>query len=277
MRRSPVVRLRDGSWIPHIPSEVHRRGRSFGWITETLEGALHLVRCGVLQPRDRESAWIIKDFEDNLYISEQYGYDMKGEAFERYWFSRGGISQQANLLCNPIPYLLRDEIPHYLRAYFNAFAVSYFPDTRMMTEHALPNIGDFRGDHYKSSDEANSTYWLRLMFIEESGEDLYLGKGIPRYWLVDGQRIGIEKAATYFGPMSVEFASRVSERKITMKLDPPRRNPPKRIFARFRHPDGARMVRCEVNGAAQASIDPDKEWVVLTQCDGPVEAIAYYK
>ncbi len=42
MRRTPVVRLRDGSWIPHIPPEVHRRGRTFGWITETLEGPIHL-------------------------------------------------------------------------------------------------------------------------------------------------------------------------------------------------------------------------------------------
>ena len=136
MQRSPVVRLRDGSWIPHIPPEVHRRGRTFGWITETLEGAIHMIRTGLIEPDGRMATWIIKDFEDNLYISEQYGYNITGDEFERYWFSRGGISMQANLLCNPIPYLLRDEPRHFLRAYFNAFAVSYWPDTRMMTEPA---------------------------------------------------------------------------------------------------------------------------------------------
>ncbi|MBN1417218.1 MAG: hypothetical protein JXP34_00485, partial [Planctomycetes bacterium] len=136
MRRSPVVRLRDGSWIPHVPSDAHRRGRSFGWITETLEGAIHLVRCELIDPSSRLATWIMKDFEDNLYISEQFGYDMKGEAFERHWFSRGGISMQANLLCSPVPYILRDQPEHFLRSYFNAFAVSYWPDTRMMTEHA---------------------------------------------------------------------------------------------------------------------------------------------
>ena len=41
--RSPVVRLRDGTAVPHIPSMVHRRGRNFGWICETLEGSLHLL------------------------------------------------------------------------------------------------------------------------------------------------------------------------------------------------------------------------------------------
>jgi hypothetical protein len=276
MRRSPVVRLRDGSWIPHIPPDVHRRGRTFGWITETLEGAIHMIRCGIIEPWDRKSTWIIKDFEDNLYISKQYGYNITGDEFERYWFNRGGISMQANLLCNPIPYLLRDEPGHFLRAYFNAFAVSYFPDTRMMTEHALPNIGDWRGDHYKSSDEANSTYWLRMMFVQERGDELWVGAAVPRYWLADGKQCGIAKARTYFGPMSVWFESYADKGRIEMLLNPPRRNPPKRILARFRHPDGRRITRCQVNGKAYKRFDAKKGVVVLTKCRKPTHIIAYY-
>jgi hypothetical protein len=278
MQRTPVVKLRDGSWIPHIPPDVHRRGRTFGWITETLEGPIHLVRTGLIDPWDRKATWIIKDFEDNLYISEQYGYNITGEKFERYWFSRGGISMQANLLCNPIPYLLRDEPAHFLRAYFNAFATSYWPDTRMMTEHALPNIGDHRGDHYKSSDEANSTYWLRLMFIQERGDELWLGAAVPRYWLADGKKCGIENASTYFGPMSVKFESSIAKGRIEMTLDPPRRNPPKKIFARFRHPEGKKMTRCELNGKSYKNFDPEKEWVVLIeQFAKALRIIVYYE
>ncbi|MCX5639119.1 MAG: hypothetical protein NTX52_15705, partial [Planctomycetota bacterium] len=277
MQRTPVVQLRDGSWVPHIPPDVHRRGRTFGWITETLEGPIHIVRTGLIDPWDRRATWIIKDFEDNLYISEQYGYNITGESFERYWFSRGGISMQANLLCNPIPYLLRDEPRHFLRAYFNAFATSYWPDTRMMTEHALPNIGDHRGDHYKSSDEANSTYWLRMMFIQERGDELWLGAAVPRYWLADGNKIGIENAATYFGPMSVNFESSVTKGRIEMTIDPPRRNPPKKIFVRFRHPDGKKMTRCELNGKPYKNFDAEKEWVVLDECPKKATRIvAYY-
>ncbi len=266
MRRTPVVKLRDGSWIPHIPPEVHRRGRTFGWITETLEGPIHLVRTGLIEPWDRMATWIIKDFEDNLYISEQYGYNITGAEFDKYWFSRGGISQQANLLCNPIPYLLRDEPRHFLRAYFNAFAASYFPDTRMMTEHALPNIGDHRGDHYKSSDESNSTYWLRLMFVEERGNELWVGAAIPRYWLADGKTCGIENARTYFGPMSVKYDSKASQGRIEVTLDPPDRNPPKKLTVRFRHPEGKKMTHCEINGQPYKNFDAEKEWVVLTEC-----------
>jgi len=278
MFRSPVVRLRDGSWIPHIPPEVHRRGRTFGWITETLEGPIHMIRTGLLEPDDRISTWIIKDYEDNLYISEQYGYNITGAEFDRYWFSRGGISMQANLLCNPIPYLLRDEPKHFLRAYFNAFATSYFPDTRMMTEHALPNIGDHRGDHYKSSDEANSTYWLCMMFVQERGDELWLGAAIPRYWLADGKTCGIEEAKTYFGPMSVRYKSEISRGRIEATFDPPRRNQPKNICIRFRHPEAKKIVRCEIDGKSYKNFDPEKEWIVLTECPaGQTRIVAYYE
>ena len=278
MHRSPVVRLRDGSWIPHVPADVHRRGRSFGWITETLEGAIHLVRCGAIDPTDRLATWIIKDFEDNLYLSEQYGYHLPDEEFGRYWFSHGGISMQANLLCNPIAYLLRDEPKHFLRAYFNAFAVSFFADTRMMTEHALPSFGDWRGDHYKSSDEANSTYWLRLMLIDErlADSELRLGGAVPRYWLADGQTIAIDNAATYFGPMSVRISSRAARSRIHMTIDPPRRNPPQRVRVRFRHPEGRQMTRVEVGGKPHDGFDPESEWVDLPGFVERTEVVAFY-
>jgi hypothetical protein len=237
---------------------------------------MHLVITGALAPRDRRSTWIIQDYEDNLYLSEQYGYHLTGEEFERRWFSHGGISMQANLLWNPIAYLLRDEPKHFVRAYFNAFAVSYFPDTRMMTEHALPDIGDWLGDHYKSSDEANSAYWLRLAFVMEHGDELWLGAAIPRYWLADGRTIGIRNAVTHFGPMSMMFESRAAKGEIEMTLDPPRRNAPRIIRARFRHPAGKKMTRCEVNGAAHVDFNPEREWVELQDCNQHTSIIAHY-
>ena len=41
--RATFARLRDGTAVPHIPSYVQRRGRSFGWICETLEGAMNIA------------------------------------------------------------------------------------------------------------------------------------------------------------------------------------------------------------------------------------------
>lgn len=273
--RAPLVPLRDGSWIPQIPSEVHRRGRTFGWITVTLEGSIYMIRTGLLAPDDPMAVNIMQDFEDNLYLSERYGYSWEKHGAQ--WFSRGGISMQPNLLCSPHPYLMRDEIKHYLRAYFNAFASCYYADTQMMCEHPLPDLGDFRGDHYKSSDEANSTYWLRMMFIDdERGDDLRLGMALPRAWLAHGCKPAIERAATHFGKMSLWFSSDAGDGKITARIDPPTRRYPKRVLLRFRHPEAKPLKRVEVNGKPWDDFDVNKEWVELPKLQGETIVVAYY-
>jgi len=273
--RTPVVRLRDGTCVPHFPSRLYERGRSVGWIRETLEGAIHLIRAGLVKPESPEALWILEDFEDNLYVSDDYGYSIP--VFDRFWFSRGGFSMQANLLCSPIPYLERDDVRHYIRTYFNAFASAFYPETRMCNEHSLPELGYPAGDHFKSSDEANSTFWLRLMFIHEFRGDLYLGRAIPRYWLADGNRVGIERAATYYGPTEVWYESRAKKGEIEATFVPPTRNRPETIYVRFRHPEEARMKSAAVNGKEWKDFDPEKEWVVLPgDVEGEVRVVARY-
>ncbi len=273
MVRSPLVPLRDGTSIPQMPSEVHRRGRTFGWITVTLEGSIYLIRTGLMDPQDPMAVCIMQDYEDNLYLSDRYGYSPKHMPF---WFSRGGFSMQPNLLCSPHPYLMRDEIKHFLRAYFNAFAADYYPDTQMFCEHPLPDLGNWRGDHYKSSDEANSTYWLRLMFVDERAPDLYLGMAIPRVWMADGAPVGIERAATRYGPMSLKFESRATKGEITAILDPPTRSSPERTFLRFRHPQEKPILRVTVDGQPWTRFDPKREWVELPPMKQRSTVTAYY-
>jgi len=255
--RSPVVRLRDGTAIPQIPSQVHRRGRSFGWICQTLEGPMHLLITGALDPRCKEATNILKDYEDNLYLSNQYGYTV--DNFEERWFGRGGMSMQACLLLDVEPYLYRDDVKHALRALFNAEAVSYFPDVRMNTEHAAPYFDDWRGDHYKSSDEANACGWLRQLFVREDGDTLLIGQAIPRYWLKPGQMCGLERAATYYGPMNISYIAGAN--RITAKLDAPQRNPPKTIRLRFRTPEARPLLSVTVNGKKWKRFSGD--WVEL--------------
>jgi hypothetical protein len=255
--RSPVVRLRDGTAVPKIPSQVHRRGRSFGWICETLEGAMHLLITRALDPHSPEAGWILKDYEDNLYLSNQYGYTL--DDFDRWWFGRGGMSMQACLLLGVEPYLYRDDVKQALRALFNAQAVSYFPDVRMNTEHALPEMGDWRGDHFKSSDESNTAGWLRYLFIREEGDQLLVGQAVPRDWLKAGKYCGLEKTSTWFGPASVLYTG--GENEITAQLKGPRRNPPKEIRLRFREPQGRPLLSVTVNGKAWKKFHD--EWVML--------------
>ena len=274
MVRTPVVQLRDGTWVPNIPSEVHRRGRSLGWISETLEGSILLIMTGLVEPRSQLADWILKDFEDNRFISDEYGYPMR--FFERDWFSKGGLSTQANLLCTPNVYMMRDDIKSYLRAYFNAFSVGLFDERMMLAEQTMPDYTSFAGDHFKTSDEAMSTSWLRWMFIYEDDDGLYLGKAIPRYWLADGRQVKIERAETYFGRVSMSMVSNAANGTITMTIDPPTRNRPRAVYARFRHPDGKSMNRVTVDGKAWENFDPAKEWVILPPLDNRTIVIAYY-
>ena len=259
--RCPVVRLRDAIYVPKIPSRLYERGRAHGWLRETLEGAMFLPAYGLLAPDTPETEWILKDYEDNLYISERYGYAIP--AFEEFWFSRGGFSMQANLLDGPLPYLWRDDIKHFVRAYFNSFASAFYPEIRMCNEHSLPELGYPRGDHFKSSDEAQSTYWLRLMFINEMGSKLYLGQAIPRYWLSHGNKVSIRNAPSNFGNLSFTMESKSAEGLIKAVLDPPRRNPPESIFLRLRHPDGGKIKSVTINSQPYNRFDADKEWIIL--------------
>jgi hypothetical protein len=275
MVRSPMVRLRDGTWIPQMPSDAHRRGRSFGWITVTLEGPIYLIRIGAISPDDPMARCIMQDYEDNLYLSEQYGYSPSH--LEKYWFSRGGFSMQPNLLCSPHPYLLRDEIKHFLRSYFNAFAVTYYPNTQMLTEHPLPEMSDWRGDHYKSSDESNSAYWLRLMFVHEHDDELYLGMAIPRAWLADGCVPAIERAATRFGPLSLRFESQAAQDLIKATLEPPTRRAPKKMCLRIRHPDAKPLARVEIEGKPWDRFQAKKEWIELPRLTGRTTITTYYE
>jgi hypothetical protein len=273
--RTPVVRLRDGTYVPKYPSHLHARGRALGWIRETLEGSLFLLIDGLLPPDGPEAAWILKDYEDNLYISNSYGYSIP--VFDRFWFSRGGFSMQANLLDGPIPYLLRDEIKHYLRAYFNGFASGFYPEIRMCNEHSNPELGYPFGDHFKSSDEAQLTCWLRLMFVHEQGADLYLGQAIPRYWLAHGNTVGIEHAASHFGPLSLRLRSQADGGQITAVLVPPERNRPHSIYLRLRHPQGKPIRSVTLNGANYDRFDAQKEWIVLPgTLRGTQEVVARY-
>jgi lysophospholipase L1-like esterase len=268
--RSPVVRLRDGTAVPQIPSYVQRRGRSFGWICETLEGAMHLIITRAIDPKSIQAQWILKDYEDNLFLSNQYGYTL--DDFDKYWFGRGGMSMQACLLFGPEAYLYRDDVKQALRAMFNAIALNHFSDVHMNTEHALPEMGDWAGDQYKTSDEGNACGWLRYLFAREEGDALLVGQAIPRDWLMPGKRCGIQNTATYFGSMSVMYEGEPGS--VTAKLQGPTRNPPQTIRVQFRMPGERPLKNVTVNGRLWRKLDHD--WVILPGNIGTTTITATY-
>lgn len=258
---SPVVRLRDGSWVPHFPSRLYLRGRDLGWIRETLEGAIHLICTGVIPPQSDVATWILKDYEDNRYTRAPYGYHIPEERFEQDWFSRGGFSMQPNLLWGPVAYLLRDEVKHFLRALYNGFASAFRADVRMLTEHPLPELGCNMGDHFKTSDEAQALHWLRMSLLREDGDELWLGQAVPRAWMASATPIEVEGYATWFGPVSYLLTFRKG--RTVMELSPPSRNAPSRLRVRLRHPEGRPLVRVYLDGKTLDCAEPARELVTI--------------
>ena len=133
---------------------------------------------------------------------------------------------QACLLLDVEPYLYRDDVKQALRALFNAEAAQYFPDERMNTEHALPALGDWAGDEYKSSDESNVAGWLRYLFVREEGDTLLVGQAVPREWLRAGPAVR-HRAHRNLLRHQRASSSRVAPTKSPPHLRRPRRNPPK--------------------------------------------------
>ena len=176
------------------------------------------------------------------------------------------------MLHDVYPYLNRIDVMQALRALFNGQAASYFPDVRMNTEHALPDMADWRGDHFKSSDESNVAGWLRYLFVREEGENLLLGQAVPREWLKPGQRCGIERTSTWFGQASVVFTG--GENEITARIESPRRNAPKALKLRFREPDARTIASVSVNGQPWTQFKG--EWVELPADIGSATVVAKF-
>jgi len=273
MVNSPVVKLLDGTYIPHVPTRARIWGRELGWFREGAYGALHLVECGIIKPDEEMATWILKDLEDNIFVTREFGRPVD---LEKYWFSHGGVAIQANLLDNGVVYLKRDQIEHAIRCLYNNLGASLYPDVRVFAEHPVVELGHGFGPFYKAPDECEFLNWLRTFLLYEEGSKLFLAMGTPRKWLRDGKAINVEKAATYFANLSYKIDSRVSSGEIEATLNPPKRNSPGEVVIRFRHPDKKPMREVLVNGAKHQDYNVNQETVRLTKLSDEMRIVVRY-
>ncbi|GAJ10923.1 unnamed protein product, partial [marine sediment metagenome] len=120
---SPLVRLKDGRWVPNYSSRLYLRGRDVGWIREILEGSVYLLISGLYDPTSKQASWILDDYQDNRYSDPIYSYPIND--FNTNWFDLGGFSCQPTLLAGLMPYLDRDEPEVYIWMFMNAWAACY--------------------------------------------------------------------------------------------------------------------------------------------------------
>jgi hypothetical protein len=257
---APVIRLRDNTWVPYVPTRAHQRIRLFGPLRvafysrypekalptyrlsatrELLYGPLILLDAGIFDATEQLATWVLDDWEDNSTMSEPLGLHVHGWVDEKYWFSRGGMVFQANLQ-NPIrTYLRRGEARAAIRNLYNDFVACYYPDVNVFTE-------EFRqwrapsGPFYKVPDEAKFVHRLRDLLVMEYKGDLHLAAGTPIQWLAPGRRIEVTGAPTYFGPVSYWLEASAEEVRGTIEL--PSRNPFNTAWLNVRLPDGKWIV-----------------------------------
>ena len=91
---------------------------------------------------------------------------------------------------------------------------------------------------------------------------------MPRAYFEDGKRIEIQRAASYFGSVSLKTESKLSDGRIvaTVECDPGRGL--KRVELRLPHPQGRRPT-----SVTWGQYDPETETVTIEPFSGRAEVI----
>ncbi len=273
-QHTPMVRLRDGRWVPNYPSRLYHRGRQVGWIRETLEGSVYLLLSGLYESEGKEAQWILDDFQDNRYTGPPTSYFIPD--FENTWFNRAGISMQPNLLAGLMPHLYRDEPEIYIWMFYNAWCACYREEVNAMVEHPMPWLGFSNRVVFKPSDEANACAWLRYMLVYTRGDLLHFGRAVPRAWFAQQEPFSLQDAATPFGKVGIEYSASADAGTITAAVSLDLRSDPGTVLVRFRHPSSAPMQSVLVNGQPHNEFDAERGDVDITGMRGDITIEARY-
>ena len=202
--------MRNGTWIPHYPSQVHSPGKladffpgqdaGRSWCYDVEIGAHQLVPTGVFDPRDREVERMVDHMEDVQFLADGW-FDYPAAMNEKDWFNLGGFSKvQPYYTRNCEVYALRDDVKPFVRSYFNTIAAMLNPEVLTFWEHF---------HHSGAWDKTHETgYFLhqtRTMLVTERGDQLWLAPFITSNWLKDGQTLSVSNAPTRFGPVSYQI------------------------------------------------------------------------
>jgi hypothetical protein len=242
--RSPLVQLRDHTWIPYVPSEAFTYHRILDqWYPSDVDtGAVHLLRLKALPAAGELADSLLNDHEDNLYLK---GWGMANEPV---------YNQQGTA------YLLRDDPKAAIRTFYSYMASAFSHSAFEPVEHRWTH-GQYFGP--PSTDGAWFELFRNMLVREVDDHTLLLAQATPRKWLEDGKKIEVSKAPTYFGPVSLQMESQAHSGKILATVEFEGNNRPQLLLIRFRHPDEKPMRSITVDGQDWKDFDSSKEWVVI--------------
>jgi hypothetical protein len=293
---SPVVRLRNNTYVPYVPSQPYQRFRYFGprkdryyeryntnihpnyrrsAIREILYGPLTLLKTGILDADSKVADWILNDWEDNLTLSSSLNTNIHGWVDDAYWFSRGGMTFQPNLQ-NPVDiYLMRQEVPAAIRTLYNDFVSCLYADINAQTEE-YRQWTHGSGPFYKTPDEARFISQVCDLLCMEKSNELWLGSGIPQRWLDVGERVELQKAYTSFGKISYSLKQGHLPESIEADINLSDINCSKIIL--FVHAPFQKQIQSVlVNGKTWLKWDAVKQNVTLPQNSKILHIVISYK
>ncbi|MBP1990168.1 hypothetical protein [Paenibacillus eucommiae] len=246
MSQSPVVPLGDGSWVPTSapwadyrgPVSLYADGGKWGThgsmvARDSMLGPLYLVIQEVLQPNEEETTFLLQYHNElmclhNVALSQPY-YSI-----------------------HPWIHLKRGETKAFLKAFYNGLAGLADRETYSFWEHY------WHASPHKTHEEGWFLMQCRWMLYMEEQLTLRLLPGIPRAWLEQGKRISLRRAASYFGPFSMEIESDVNHGhgRITAHIEFHSDRIPETIEIRLPHPHSKRA-----RSVSGGRYDADKETV----------------
>lgn len=245
--RSPLVQLRDHTWIPYVPCEVLTPRRLFEqWYpTDVDTGAAHLPRLRALPAAGWLADSLLNDHEDNLYL---HGWGMANEPV----YNQQGMA-----------YLFRDQPKAAIRTFYSMMACAFSHSVFEPVEHRW-TWGQYFGP--PSTDGAWFELYRNMLIRETDDDTLLLLQATPRKWLADGKIIEVRRAPTYYGDLTMKIESRAaaSTLRAEVSLGPDR---PKTLLVRLRHPEAKPIVSATINGQDWKDYDVQKEWVRIDHPD----------
>jgi hypothetical protein len=256
--QSPLVQLRDHTWVPYVPSNAALPGRNFAqWYPSDVDtGATHLLRLDAVSAKGALADALLNDQEDNLFL---HGWGLANEPV---------YNQQATA------YLVRDDAKAVIRAFYSLMAGGFSQGAYEPVEHRW-RWGQYFGP--PSTDGAWFELYRNMLVREVDDHTLLLSQASPRAWMEDGKEISVKDAPSWFGKVSMQIKSHVSEHRIDASFHLADGQPHTTVLLRLRHPAGAPMRSVTVNGKPWQDFDPKAEWVRIADAgDTTYSVIATY-
>jgi len=173
--QSPLVELRDHTWMPYVPGDAltPRRLPEIWYPTDVDCGALHLSRLKALEANGPLTTCLLNDHEDNLF------------------FKQWGLANEPVYNPHATAYLLRDDPKPAIRAFYSMMACAFSHSTFEPVEHRW-GWGQYFGP--PSTDGAWFELYRQMLIHERDDDTLLLCQATPRAWLENGKRIEVRRA-----------------------------------------------------------------------------------